>query len=306
MRKKKSGLIILMGAVIIGSGVVSAAPALADIVTDCDVSCTDPAGGGGTDGTSTSTSGTATETFSPWPVGSPVNDVATGPDGSVWVVGNSGTGCVALCTKSVGFAQGGQRLAVDPDGLPWIVGFDNKIWRGHSDGSLTQLPGLANDIGIGANGDVWVIGTNSQNGSFEVWHLVNGSWVADPGSGQEIDVDASGHPMVNGSDGKIWIKDGGTNQGWTQLSGLANDIAVKHNANLVGAGQTAGFGQSFWITGTNHLLDSHDLGVWYWDGLSTWSLVNQSTGGRTIAVDIFGRPWVVDSFGELLLGTAQP
>jgi hypothetical protein len=312
MRKKTPGLIILTAAMVIVG--LTAVPALADPpVGDCDVSCSgDPTGGtggvsGGTGGVSTS--GTVTESFVTWPTPAPANDVATGPDGSVWIVSDGGTFCVALCTRSVSFGQGGQRLAVDPSGLPWIVGFDNTIWRGNADGSLTRMPGLANDIGIGANGDVWVIGTNSQNGSFEVWHLVNGGWVADPGSGQEIDVDASGHPMVNGSDGKIWIKNGGANQGWTQLSGLANDMAVKHNPNLVGAGQTAGFGQSFWITGLNHLQNgaSHDLGVWFFDGGATWSFVNEFTGGRTIAVDNFGRPWVVDSFGNLLLGgTAQP
>jgi hypothetical protein len=238
----------------------------------------------------------------------PVNDVAVGgPNGEVWVIGPNGTGCAALCpagTPSFGIA--GTRLSVGPDGLPWMVASDHTIWKGNADGSVTQLPGLANDIGVGADGQVWVIGTNSSNGSWQVWHLVNGSWVADPGSGQFIDVSANGLPVVSGSDGKIWIKDGGPNQGWTQITGLANDIAVRHEPGLVGLGSEPQNGQSMWITGLNHVNPgaNTDLGVWFFDPTTgQWSFTNQTTGGRQIAVDFSGRPWVVDSANELLVGT---
>src|SRR5262249_33913496 len=149
-------------------------------------------GGGGTPtdpmGTGVPTNGTIRVDFSVFLAGG-VNDVATGPDGSIWTIGNGTTVCAAACTRTVTFGKGGQRLVVDQFGLPWIVGFDFTIWRGNADGSMTQMPGAANDIGISASGDVWVIGTNRRNDSFQVYHLVNGGWVADPGSGQAIDVD---------------------------------------------------------------------------------------------------------------------
>jgi len=291
----------MVAATVVVPAVITATAGTAEAVTciDCGGGGSGGGGGGGGGG---GTPQPPIEFFVSFPIPAPANDVASGPDGSVWIIANGGAFCASFCTRSVSFGHGGQRLAVDPSGLPWQVGFDNTIWRGNADGSLTQMPGLANDIGIGANGDVWAISTNPQNGSFQVMHLVGGAWVADLGSGQEVDVDASGHPMVNGSDGKIWIKDGGANQGWSQLTGLANDMGVKHNASLVGTGSEAGRNQSFWITGLDHLLGGHDLGVWRFDGQGTWTLVNQSTGGRTIAVDNSGTPFVVDSAGELLVG----
>jgi hypothetical protein len=113
-------------------------------------------------------------------------------------------------------SKGGKRIAVDPQGNPWIVDFSGNIFRAVN-GSFQQMPRLARDIGIGGNGAAWVIGANSQNGSFEAWSWNGSNWVADPGSGEEIDVDTSGDPVVNGFDGKVWIKDGGTDQGWSQV-----------------------------------------------------------------------------------------
>lgn len=62
------------------------------------------------------------------------------------------------------------------------------------------------------NGAVWVIGTNAQNGSYEVWAWKGSSWVADPGSGEEIAVQStnvvSGVAQVAvGSGGTPWAVD---------------------------------------------------------------------------------------------------
>ena len=55
-------------------------------------------------------------------------------------------------------SKGCKRIAVDPQGNPWIVDFSGNIFRAVN-GSFQQMPRLARDIGIGGNGAAWVIGS---------------------------------------------------------------------------------------------------------------------------------------------------
>ncbi len=255
----------------------------------CDTDCTPAPGGGGGGGTppppppscSSGQNNAQTANFNSLPAVVGANDVATGVNGSVWYVTSGGT----FNVLGGSIAKGGKRLTVDPSGNPWIVDFNGNIWRSTGGGQVTLLPGLARDIGIGANGAVWVIGTNSRNDSYQVWSWNGSSWIADPGSGEEIDVDAAGRPIVDGVDGKIWIKDGGANQGWSQMTGFADDMGVGPLACATGEPGTPG-GPAFWIVG--HLGG----------GGSVWNLFNgtwvQSTnvlsGVQQIAVDAHGTP----------------
>lgn len=291
--------------------VASAFPVLAGagpahaLVPNCDIDCTggDPTGPGTpTSPTpppptcSTNQNHAETANFGSIPAVAGANDVAAGANGSVWYITSSGT----FNLNGGSIPKGGTRVAVDPAGNPWIVDFNGNIWRS-SGGQLTLMPGLARDIGIGANGAVWVIGTNSRNDAYQVWAWNGSSWVADPGSGEEIDVDGVGRPVVNGADGKIWIKDGGADQGWTQLTGYADDMGITPLACATAEPGVPG-GPEFWIVG--HLGG----------GGSVWNLFNgvwvQSTnvvsGVRQIAVDTTGTPWAVDSVGELLRGSVNP
>ncbi len=144
----------------------------------CDTDCTPAPGGGGGGGTppppppscSSGQNNAQTANFNSLPAVVGANDVATGVNGSVWYVTSGGT----FNVLGGSIAKGGKRLTVDPSGNPWIVDFNGNIWRSTGGGQVTLLPGLARDIGIGANGAVWVIGTNSLNDSFQVWSW-NGS-----------------------------------------------------------------------------------------------------------------------------------
>ena len=49
-----------------------------------------------------------------------------------------------------------------------------------------DLPGLANDIGIGANGAAWVIGTNATPGGFGIWVLGQSGFTQVPGGAVRI------------------------------------------------------------------------------------------------------------------------
>jgi hypothetical protein len=88
----------------------------------------------------------------------------------------------------------GVRLSVAPNGEPWVVNSRNEIWQSASGGSFEKLPGEARDIGIGADGTVWIIGTDSgiyrwnQNN----WDRVEGSGVAISSASADEDADGTG------------------------------------------------------------------------------------------------------------------
>jgi hypothetical protein len=213
-----------------------------------------------------------------------VNSIGANAKGDVWVATQSG---VINRFTHFQYPMKAKRVAVDPNGLPWIVDFDGHIWRATANnGPLTEMPGLARDIAIGRDGVPWVIGTNSRNGSFQVWSWNGSAWVADPGSGEEIDVSADGFPVVNGSDNKIWIRDGGSDQGWSQITGGALDIAAGSYGRFSG-GRTG-----LWIIGTDNNI---------WNLTSGWAQLTTGLVITQIVYDPFrGVLWGTDPDGELL------
>jgi hypothetical protein len=93
-------------------------------------------------------------------------DIAVGGS-AAWLVGCGDTSggyvirrldSVATCDwKSV--SGGGLRIAVGPDGIPWLVNRDGNIYRGEPDGSdWHSIDGCAHDIAVGGDGSVWVVG----------------------------------------------------------------------------------------------------------------------------------------------------
>jgi hypothetical protein len=195
------------------------------------------------------------------------------------------------------------------------------------------MPGLAHDIGIGANGSVWVIGTNriphggphlivrmEDYGTFN-WIETNppteGKWQEDPGGrGQRIAVDQNGDPWTTAVeptflrntyfDGYIRRLVGGQ---WEFVNNNVPGIQL-----AVGFDIGVGANGSAWVIGTHPLGTIEDdvhniefrLGDLKYDGDFTiyqwkegaWRDVD---GGarRGIAVDPAGLPWVVNSKGEI-------
>jgi len=67
------------------------------------------------------------------------------------------------------------------------------------------MPGAARDIGIGANGAVWVIGTIPGNGEGNaIFHWNGQEWVGIEGAGNVISVDPNGLPVVINGAGDIF------------------------------------------------------------------------------------------------------
>ncbi len=144
--------------------------------------------------------------------------------------------------------------------------------------SVAPDPGSAIDVGVGANGSVWVVGTNPVAGGFGLWHWTGTAWAASPGGALRIAVDPGGNPWVVNSLHSIYRWSGA---GWIRLPGSATDVGVGANGSV-------------WVVGTNPL--GGGFGLWHWTG-TAWAA---SPGGAVrIAVDPGGNPWVVNSLHSI-------
>jgi hypothetical protein len=138
-------------------------------------------------------------------------------------------------------------------------------------------PGAATDIGIGANGSVWVVGTNPVAGGYGIWHWNGGGWTAVQGVGAvRIAVDPSGNPWVVNSAHQIYRW---TGKSWTSIPGMAaTDIAVGANGWV-------------WVLDTTPVVGGYEIRQYL--GPHTWRTL--PGGAIRIAVDPSGNPWVVNA-----------
>jgi len=79
------------------------------------------------------------------------------------------------------------RIAVDPSGAPWVVNVNGNIYS-RASGSWQLMPGLAKDIGIGADGSVWVIGTDPTPGGYGIYRWNGSDWSRIDGGATDISV----------------------------------------------------------------------------------------------------------------------
>jgi peptidoglycan hydrolase-like protein with peptidoglycan-binding domain len=156
------------------------------------------------------------------------------------------------------------------------------------------LSPTASDIGAGANGAVWYIGTDpvGSNGDFGIYHL--GAGQADGGA-VRISVGGGAIPWIVNAAGQIFRRTTHTHDTghWEQLDGLAKDIGASWGTSLGGAA---------WVIGTNQIPGTNDFGIYKWTG-TTWEA---SDGGAVrIAVGRDLRPWVVNSSGQIFRRTTS-
>jgi Tectonin domain len=79
------------------------------------------------------------------------------------------------------------QISVGPSGLPWVVNSGGGIYERLPTGWV-QRPGCAKDIGVGADGSVWVIGCNAEGGGWGIYRYkkdVN-DWQKIPGAALRI------------------------------------------------------------------------------------------------------------------------
>ena len=138
--------------------------------------------------------------------------------------------------------------------IPWVVNDAGNIYS-RIGNSWRRLPGLAKDIGVGADGTVWVIGHDRGPGGYGI-HRWNGSnWNKIDGGAVRIAVAPDGSPWVVNDAGNIYSRTGNS---WQQLPGLAKDIGI-------GADGTV------WVIG--HDRGPGGYGIHRWNG-SNWNKVD--------------------------------
>lgn len=130
-------------------------------------------------------------------------DIGVGADGSVWAAAGGGIyrwdGAFDW-TRSSGSAV---RIDVDPLGNPWVTDHTDDVYQLIA-GRWVRRPGRARDIGIGADGSVWAIGTSGSNGGHGIYRWSGSNWNRVAGSGRQISVDPQGYPWVLGTGGEIY------------------------------------------------------------------------------------------------------
>ena len=141
----------------------------------------------------------------------------------------------------------------------------DSLLKGHK---WKQTPGRALDIGAGANGSVWVIGTDKR-----LYSWTGNNWRQMPGTGLRIDMDPQGRAWYVGTDNSIYRGDGKT---ITHIGGGAHDIGV-------------GADGSVWVIGTNK--EAGGYGIYRHNGAG-WTKIPGSA--VKIDVDPKGNAWVIN------------
>jgi len=167
----------------------------------------------------------------------------------------------------------GVRVALDPEGGRWVVNSRGEIW-----GPDGQVSGNARDIAIGSNGSVYIIGTdNPSPGDGGIYLLQGSRWLNVGGYGVRVAVDPEGGRWVVNSRGEIWNPDG------QKLPGCGRDIGI-------------GYDGSIYIIGCDRVNGRDNGFVYLWNGRD-WE--NVGGYGVALSVDALGRPWIVNSLGEI-------
>ena len=133
-------------------------------------------------------------------------------------------------------------------------------------------PGGATDIGVGANGSVWIIGSNRVSGGYGIYRSNGQAWTALPGGAVRIAVDQAGNAWVVNSAHHIYHW---TGNAWASSPGAATDIGVGANGSV-------------WVVGTS---PCRQLGIYRWNGRA-WTALPGGAGDRR---GPGGNAWVVNS-----------
>ena len=223
-----------------------------------------------------------------------VKDIAGAPNGSVWAIGcnanDHGFGVYQYQFAKndwQGLPGGGTRLALDTAGYGWIVSNKKEILQWTSSGGRLVPGGCANDIAIGANGAVWVIGCKAVPGGFEIQNLGQGNkWQTYAGGAVRIAVDPSGTPWVANDAGNIfrWV-----NNSFQQVAGCAKDLAIGQDGVI-------------WAIGCNAVPGGFGIYRMSPNG-NQW----ENVPGGAVAISVSGKnqPWVANSEGKLFRAKAR-
>lgn len=220
-------------------------------------------------------------------------DVGAGADGSVYLVGadyipgTAGYRVYKYVNNELHKLPdvAAIRIAVSPQGVPWVINYQNQVLI-YNSGAWQQKPGLATDIGTGADGSVYAVSTTvySNTGGFTILKWNGTSWdTMTDCSGTRIAADQHGVPWVTNKSNIVY-----------QFSGsvLWNPISA-FQANDIGIGADGSIYISAWDTG----VFGYNPPIYKYTG-SGWTQVNNAFG-TSISVGPTGALWWLDSSGAL-------
>jgi hypothetical protein len=168
---------------------------------------------------------------------------------------------------------GAVRVDVENNGNPWVVNSVGEIFKREGN-AWKKLPGRAKDIGIGAEGSVYVIGTTPESGGYGIYKWNGADWTKINGGAVRITVDNTGTPWIVNSAGTIYKRNGNS---WSVMPGSARDIG-------------AGANGSVFVIGNKVVSGGHS--IHQWSG-SDW--VEVPGGAEFVDVGTGGSPWVVNN-----------
>ena len=142
------------------------------------------------------------------------------------------------------------------------------------------LDGRASDVGVGADGSVWIIGTNVVPGGFDIWKRNATGWTNIPGGAQRIAVDPHGNAWIVNSSQTIFHYDGSK---WVVVPGQARDVGVGANGTV-------------WVIGNNAEGGGYDIYRSTNNG-ANWTKIPGSA--LRISVDPAGNAWVVNNTNNI-------
>src|SRR5688572_2349431 len=180
-------------------------------------------------------------------------DVGVGANGTVWVIGaNAVQGGYAIYRRTgnawVNVPGGAERIAVDPQGNAWVANSTKTLFR-HDGAQWVHVSNQsANDVGIGANGTVWVIGTNAEAGGFGIYRSTDqgANWIKVPGSAVRVSVDPQGNAWVVNNANSIFRFNGST---WVHVPGAATDVGVGADGQV-------------WVIGADNSIQRRENDAW--------------------------------------------
>jgi hypothetical protein len=212
-------------------------------------------------------------------------DISVGADGSVWVVGtnkvNGGFGIYRWNANTwIRVSGGATRIDVGPKGNAWIVNSQGNIYR-YNGKKFVHVPGKqkARDIGIGANGDIWILGFGGYfKWTGKAWKNMQKGW--------------PGHAIDVAPDGNAWVID--AKGGVSHFDGKAFQTAhVKAIDVSIGADGA--------VWAVNQQANSEEGGSpMRWNGKS-WDWYSDKL--QRIAVDANGLPWGITAKNKIVADT---
>jgi hypothetical protein len=151
---------------------------------------------------------------------------------SVWITSRDGFMYKYENNGWVKQSQQATTLSVSPSNQPWYLTTGYSIFRPSGTNSYGQVSGAATDIGVGANGDVWVIGTGNAGGGKLIYKFIPfwSYWQNVAGGALRVAVDPNGNAwVINNADQLFqW-----TGSGWNYIStATGKDIGISSNGTV--------------------------------------------------------------------------